>query len=73
MGVTPRHVKARIGERGRHRAVQRDAWLSKHGARYGLCRIYRTEPWHYELRRQAINRGCPRMHEDSTQDPRMQQ
>jgi D-alanyl-D-alanine carboxypeptidase len=50
-----------------------DAWLSKHGAAYGLCQIYRNEPWHYELRPEAIDRGCPRMYVDPTRDPRMQQ
>jgi zinc D-Ala-D-Ala carboxypeptidase len=50
-----------------------DAWLSKHGAVYGLCQIYRNEPWHYELRPGAIDRGCPRMYADPTHDPRMQQ
>jgi hypothetical protein len=49
------------------------AWLSKHGAEYGLCQIYRNEPWHYELRADAIDRGCPRMYANPTQDPRMQQ
>ncbi|WP_310741922.1 MULTISPECIES: M15 family metallopeptidase [unclassified Microbispora] len=49
------------------------AWLSGHGAEYGLCQIYRNEPWHYELRTDAIDRGCPRMYADPTQDPRMQQ
>ncbi|WP_306942493.1 M15 family metallopeptidase [Streptomyces phaeochromogenes] len=49
------------------------AWLSKHGAEYGLCQIYRNEPWHYELRTDAIDRGCPQMYNDATQDPRMQQ
>ncbi|TRO58336.1 M15 family metallopeptidase [Streptomyces sp. IB201691-2A2] len=49
------------------------AWLSKHGAEYGLCQIYRNEPWHYELRTDAIDRGCPQMYTDATQDPRMQQ
>lgn len=37
------------------------AWLSKHGAEYGLCRIYRNEPWHYELRpmrSMAVARVC---------------
>jgi zinc D-Ala-D-Ala carboxypeptidase len=48
------------------------AWLSKHGAEYGLCRIYRNEPWHYELRPGAIAHGCPRMYANPTQDPRMQ-
>ncbi|MEN3537214.1 M15 family metallopeptidase [Microbispora sp. ZYX-F-249] len=47
------------------------AWLSEHGAEYGLCQIYRNEPWHYELRVEAIDRGCPRMYADPTQDPRM--
>jgi len=49
------------------------AWLSKHGAEYGLCQIYSNEAWHYELRTNAIDRGCPRMYADPTQDPRMQQ
>jgi zinc D-Ala-D-Ala carboxypeptidase len=49
------------------------AWLSEHGAKYGLCQIYSNEPWHYELRPQAIDRGCPPMYADPTHDPRMQQ
>jgi zinc D-Ala-D-Ala carboxypeptidase len=49
------------------------AWLSRHGARYGLCQIYSNEPWHYELRPEAIDRGCPPMYADPTHDPRMQQ
>ena len=49
------------------------AWLSEHGARYGLCQIYRNEPWHYELRPEAVDHGCPRMYADPSQDPRMQQ
>ncbi|MDT5029074.1 MAG: zinc D-Ala-D-Ala carboxypeptidase [Micromonosporaceae bacterium] len=49
------------------------AWLSEHGARYGLCQIYGNEPWHYELRLQAIDRGCPPMYADPTHDPRMRQ
>jgi hypothetical protein len=48
------------------------AWLSGHGAEYGLCQIYRNEPWHYELRPQAIDHGCPPMYADPTHDPRMQ-
>jgi D-alanyl-D-alanine carboxypeptidase len=47
------------------------AWLSAHGARYGLCQIYRNEPWHYELRPEAGDHGCPAMYADPTQDPRM--
>ena len=49
------------------------AWLSEHGAAYGLCRTYGNEPWHYELRPQAIAHGCPPMYSDPTSDPRMQQ
>ncbi|HEV2901980.1 MAG TPA: M15 family metallopeptidase [Gaiellaceae bacterium] len=49
------------------------AWLSEHGAEYGLCEIYSNEPWHYELRPEAIDHGCPPMYADPTHDPRMQQ
>jgi D-alanyl-D-alanine carboxypeptidase len=49
------------------------AWLSGHGAEYGLCQIYGNEPWHYELRPDAIDHGCPPMYADPTQDPRMRQ
>jgi hypothetical protein len=49
------------------------AWLSEHGAEYGLCQIYSNEPWHYELRPEAIDRGCPPMYADPTHDPRLQQ
>ena len=48
------------------------AWLSEHGADYGLCQIYRNEPWHFELRPKATDRGCPAMYADPTRDPRMQ-
>ena len=48
-------------------------WLSEHGAAYGLCQIYVNEPWHYELRPEAIDGGCPPMYADPTHDPRMQQ
>jgi zinc D-Ala-D-Ala carboxypeptidase len=49
------------------------AWLSEHGPEYGLCQIYGNEPWHYELRPEAIDNGCPPMYADPTHDPRMQQ
>jgi zinc D-Ala-D-Ala carboxypeptidase len=49
------------------------AWLSEHGAGYGLCQIYSNEPWHYELRPEAIDHGCPPVYADPTHDPRMQQ
>ncbi|HEX5012641.1 MAG TPA: M15 family metallopeptidase [Candidatus Limnocylindrales bacterium] len=47
-------------------------WLSKRGAEFGLCQIYRNEPWHFELRPGAREDGhCPRMFADPTDDPRM--
>jgi zinc D-Ala-D-Ala carboxypeptidase len=48
------------------------AWLSEHGAAYGLCQVYGNEPWHYELRPEAIDHGCPAVYADPTHDPRMQ-
>lgn len=47
------------------------AWLSAHGARYGLCQIYSNEPWHFELRPSAVEHGCPPMYADPSCDPRM--
>ena len=49
------------------------AWLAEHGATYGLCRIYGNEPWHFELRPDAVDDGCPPLYADPTHDPRMQQ
>ena len=48
-------------------------WLSRYGADYGVCQVYGNEPWHYELRPEAIDGGCPPMYADPTEDPRMQQ
>lgn len=47
------------------------AWLSERGAAYGLCQIYRNEPWHYELRPDAVTGGRPPMYADPSRDPRM--
>ena len=47
------------------------AWLSEHGDEYGLCQIYLNEPWHYELRPEAVEGGCPAMFADTSHDPRM--
>ena len=49
------------------------AWLSEYGAAYGLCQTYGDEPWHYELRPDAADHGCPREYADPTHDPRLQQ
>jgi zinc D-Ala-D-Ala carboxypeptidase len=48
------------------------SWLSQYGAAYGLCQIYGNEPWHYELRPEAVDHGCPATYADPTHDPRMQ-
>ena len=66
---TSPHVSGEAVDIGGTKAT---AWLSRHGADYGLCQIYGNEPWHYEWRTEAIDRGCPRMYADPTQDPRMQ-
>ena len=49
------------------------AWLSEHGAEYGLCQIYANEPWHYELRSDATYRACPPTYADPTHDPGLRQ
>jgi zinc D-Ala-D-Ala carboxypeptidase len=67
---TSSHVSGHAVDIGPSRAT---AWLSKHGAAYRLCQIYRNEPWHYELRPEASDHGCPRMYADPRHDPRMQQ
>ncbi|MDT0306960.1 M15 family metallopeptidase [Streptomyces sp. DSM 44917] len=46
-------------------------WLAGHGAAYGLCLVYRNEPWHFELRPEASGGECPRLYADPTEDPRM--
>ncbi len=68
-GTTSPHVSGHAVDLGPADATQ---WLSAHGAAYGLCQIYGNEPWHYELRPEAVDRGCPAMYADPTHDPRMQ-
>jgi D-alanyl-D-alanine carboxypeptidase len=67
--ATSRHVLGEAVDIGGSEAT---SWLSEHGAEYGLCQIYGNEPWHYELRPEAVDHGCPPMYADPTQDPRMQ-
>ncbi|MFI6092977.1 M15 family metallopeptidase [Streptomyces sp. NPDC051218] len=66
---TSPHVSGGAIDIGRSDAT---AWLSARGAGYGLCQIYRNESWHYELRPEAVEQGCPPMYADPTHDPRMQ-
>ncbi|HYJ74182.1 MAG TPA: D-alanyl-D-alanine carboxypeptidase family protein, partial [Kineosporiaceae bacterium] len=38
------------------------AWLTRHGAAFGLCRAYGDEPWHFEYRPdwiRAFHGRCP--------------
>ena len=67
---TSAHVLGDAVDIGRSDAT---SWLSEHGAEYGLCQIYSNEPWHYELRPEAVDRGCPPMYADPADDPRAQQ
>jgi D-alanyl-D-alanine carboxypeptidase len=67
---TSPHVSGDAVDLGPSDATQ---WLSEHGSQYGLCQIYGNEPWHYELRHEAIDDGCPPTYADPTHDPRMQQ
>jgi zinc D-Ala-D-Ala carboxypeptidase len=67
---TSPHVKGEAVDLGPSAAT---TWLSANGARYGLCQIYANEPWHYELRPEAVDDGCPPTYADPTQDPRMHQ
>ncbi|WP_290061922.1 M15 family metallopeptidase [Amycolatopsis solani] len=64
---TSAHVSGNAVDIGPAAARQ---WLAEHGAGYGLCRIYRNEPWHYELRPEAVEHGCPPMYPDPSHDPR---
>jgi hypothetical protein len=38
--------------------VDADYWLIANGARFGLCRIYANELWHFELATDALG-NCP--------------
>lgn len=65
---TSAHVSGNAVDIGPYDAA---AWLSEHGAHYGLCQIYRNESWHYELRPAATHHGCPRMYAGASHGPGM--
>ena len=73
MGRHGGHAPHVSGGRRRHRACRCRGLAVRHGAEYGLCQIYGNEPWHFELRPDAIGHGCPATYADPTHDPRMQQ
>lgn len=47
-------------------------WLGYNGADYGICQVYANESWHFELRPDAVQFGCPELYTDPTEDPRIQ-
>lgn len=56
-----RHVLGRAVDLGGPGA---DQWLSGNAARFGLCRIYANEPWHFELADPVA--GCPPLLPDAS-------
>lgn len=66
---TSPHVSGQAVDVDGSRATE---WLADHGEDFGLCRVFRNEPWHFELRAEAAEEGCPRQYTDPTHDPRMQ-
>ena len=63
---TSAHVSGDAADIG---PVDATSWLSQHGSEYGLCQTYGNEPWHYELRPEAVDDGCPPTYADAAHDP----
>lgn len=61
---TSEHVTGEAADIGPWKAAE---WLGRHGAQYGLCRIYANEAWHFELRADAAVDGCPRTYTDASE------
>ncbi len=55
---TPAASKHVVGEAVDVGGQGADQWLMANGARYGLCRIYANEVWHFELAADAAG-NCP--------------
>jgi D-alanyl-D-alanine carboxypeptidase len=55
---TPEASKHVIGEAVDVGGAGADQWLIANGARFGLCRIYANELWHFELATDAAG-NCP--------------
>ncbi len=55
---TPAGSKHVIGQAVDVGGVGADQWLIANGARFGLCRIYANELWHFELATDAAG-NCP--------------
>jgi hypothetical protein len=56
------HVRGKAVDVGPTAAA---SWLERHGAAYGLCRIYANEIWHFE---RVVKPGgtCPRLRTDAS-------
>ncbi|MGN8026257.1 M15 family metallopeptidase [Microbacterium sp. 22242] len=67
--ATSAHVKGEAVDIAPYAAAD---WLDRKGARFGLCRTYDNEAWHFELSPSAKDGGCPPRYRDPSEDPRMQ-
>lgn len=70
--VAPSDRSAHVAGHAVDLAPAAAGWLAEHGAAYGLCQIYDNEPWHFELRTEAVSGRCPERYTDPTEDPRLQ-
>ncbi|MDT5013156.1 MAG: zinc D-Ala-D-Ala carboxypeptidase [Mycobacterium sp.] len=61
---TPDMSKHVIGEAVDVGGTRADQWLIVNGSRFGLCRIYANELWHFELAADAEGR-CPALLPDA--------
>ena len=55
---TPQHSRHVTGQAVDIGPVAANSWLMANGARFGLCRIYANEIWHFELAADATG-TCP--------------
>lgn len=55
---TPQRSKHVLGQAVDVGGPVADQWLMANGARFGLCRVYANEPWHFELLADPAG-GCP--------------
>jgi D-alanyl-D-alanine carboxypeptidase len=61
---TPQMSKHVVGEAVDVGGPAADQWLIANGARFGLCRIYANELWHFELVADAFG-NCPALLPDA--------
>ena len=62
---TPQHSHHVLGQAVDIGGVAADWWLIANGARFGLCRIYANELWHFELAVDAAG-NCPPLLPDAS-------